>query len=215
MVKALKKLQNTISTPLQWYGIAAGIGIILVCIYWLIPCRYGRLATTTISIGTGAIASAIVALLIDIGNSKREKKQDRLAFDRIKAEITLEYGLFIGDLSFNDFLSSNCFPKDDMPVSYWLERFFTTTADENLQKACELPAIRISTICEAADRLLARYELLNHNQFLTDEFYQVLRHLSESSNAFSSYLASIQKRNDRDKEFEKDFESAIEAFLKT
>ena len=90
MVKALKKLQNTISTPLQWYGIAAGIGIILVCIYWLIPCRYGRLATTTISIGTGAIASAIVALLIDIGNSKREKKQDRLAFDRIKCRHRLK-----------------------------------------------------------------------------------------------------------------------------
>ena len=101
-----------------------------------------------------------------------------------------------------------------MPISYWMDRFFTTTADENLHKACELTASRVSTIGEASDRLLAHYELLKQNQFLTDGFFQVLRHLSENSSVFSSYLSSITKLDDRDKDCEKDFEFAIETFLK-
>ena len=85
----MKNLQKHIVTPISVYLIALGIGLLLMVINAIMS-QAGKQMTWLSSIGTGVIASVVVAILIDIGNTKRQREMDERGFKRLLSDIMLD-----------------------------------------------------------------------------------------------------------------------------
>lgn len=79
------KNKNLISLPCTFYVIPGAVGSVLIGLCWLLGEE--KPTTIIIGLGTGVVASIIVSVLIDIGNTKRKEQTDRALFISLNESI--------------------------------------------------------------------------------------------------------------------------------
>lgn len=183
LVKMGERIAKCISTPIKWYVIGGVIGALDVALYFLFDCST-KLSTFLISIGTGLIASVVIAFLIDIGNTKRNKEKDKTVFDKRNEELysrckafpelmcsdLLAIGMQTGgiptSLSFCRGLEILCFDRNVLhknEVDSWLKIIRSTYAN------------RFGKIDEVITENMKLQDVYPDNPFLGEEYIYELK----------------------------------------
>ena len=83
------RLAGRLSVPPVWYEVILGIGIVFCVLATVCP-ENGLL----IGLGSGTVASLIVALLMDLGGTGRKNKSDRAQFARLQDDLKTACRMF-------------------------------------------------------------------------------------------------------------------------
>lgn len=188
-----QKLMDLISLPAKYYVIPGVVGLGTIGFYCLMD--NGKLATIIISLGTGVIASIIVSILIDMGNTKRKKQADRALFAFLNEDIEQRLNKLI-ELSCLASTSLDCeMRKECHSFIEWTTILFgSKTIDEPARKIAQMPYLdELDGLCSALERIQIS-AVLNENQYFCAGFKagiaEVMQTIAEMRSALRADQAS-------------------------
>lgn len=175
------------STPIWAYTIALVCAVLFVGIsVWISCCKCSSCCSWWsaffLNVGYGTFASIIVTVLVDIGNTKRQQKKDKMAFDRLNADLkelcidlpsemyTAVYEVFGYD------------ENSKRPFTQWTNKLFSDkTSDPEKQKREIAYVIQhISSIKKVAAQLKSDLKYLPDNQYIDVGYEQKIKEIIAS-----------------------------------
>ena len=186
-VKMMNKLQKYVTTPIIVYLIALVLGLLLVVLY-AIPCLPPKLGTGFISVGTGVIVSVIVAVLIDLGNTKRDRENNETVFKAICTPLLMKCDAFQYHVAVFSDAASHFLPITTLNLTL-TERLIALhnsfpergEAQQYVMNSRNAVSKEISRLSFEADKLVEKYDYYHTNVFYTEEFRKKLIAISESA----------------------------------
>ena len=185
--KMMKFFQKHITTPMSVYVIALGFGVILVVIDTILK-HWEKQATWLSSVGTGMIASVFVAVLIDIGNTKRDRENNETVFKAICTPLLMKCDAFQYHVVVFSDAASHFLPITTLNLTL-TERLIALhnsfpengEAQQYVMNSRNAVSKEISHLSLEADKLVEKYDYYHANVFYTEEFRKKLIAISEST----------------------------------
>lgn len=140
------------------YVIILIVGIVLCIPAWLTD-RVGM----CLGLGTGAITSLIVSLLVEAGNAVRQRERDRQAFERLQSEFKDACKRLAYDIPV-DYIARD--PVYDTPISKSFSCWVDTLAKRDVNHLVRI----LETFIQYGRRLEDEGRLLYHNECFSEAF---------------------------------------------
>ena len=151
-----------LTTPPVWYAAILALGVVC-CVLAHITGDDGLL----VGLGSGTVASLLVALLIDVGNTRRKNQTDRDQFERLQGELRTVCRAFPLTLAFLGHID-----QVEREESFHLdlaEAFVDAAAAD--QEGVSRAVMRITDVAEE----LCRYaHILSANPYFSEEYVKNL-----------------------------------------
>ena len=157
--------EEWLTTPLVWYGIilAAGAGFCLLAAVL-------RGNELLVGLGSGTIASLLVALLIDVGNTRRKDRNDREQFTRLQDELKTDCCLLPSTLT--------CFCPREMEEGQTFHLFVEEAYEMAAKEQRDAVAQTILNIGEKAEALIRYANILSANPYFDEAYMKNLSYLA-------------------------------------
>lgn len=165
-----------LSTPLWVYLICAVLCLLVYGSAFLMPrgTWYRDLFT---NLGYGVFASTIVALFIDMGNTKVAVKKDQHVFDMLNAKLKDECANLPSELYTSVYECCGYGLERKLTYHSWLDMLFPVEITEKNEKEIRYFLQQIDTIKTVATQLHESIKVHYGNAFITEQYLKLLTKL--------------------------------------
>lgn len=132
-----------------------------------------------LNVGYGTIASIVVTLLVDIGNTARQQKQDKKAFERLNAELRELCAELPSEMYIAVYETFGYADSQKHTFKEWTQKLFEDCQAERNKQEREITSIvqHVSAIHKAASQLKSDIRIISNNAFVDEEYERKLSKL--------------------------------------
>ncbi len=167
-----------LTTPVYVYIAVFALAVLFLFVSVIIDCCKcdncccGWWSTLFLNVGYGTIASLFVALLIDIGNTKRQKSNDKQKFDRLNADLKELCSDFPSEMYIAVYDAFGYDEKGKRTFEQWTRKLFLSDAEDSTRQKAQIDYILqwMKDIRKCAIQLKTDAKHQYDNSYVTPEF---------------------------------------------
>lgn len=187
--KSKKGYYAVLSTPSWVYLIAVSLSILFICISYCTESSIWYIELLK-NLGYGIAASTGVSLLIDIGSTKRERKQECMIYARMTADLKNACKELPSEVYTAVYEAFGYDSMDKYTFDEWICRLFTNNANhyERQKKEIKCAVQAISLIKQKAVELCEVMKAFLDNECVTEELEKNVKQLISFSSRIEREL---------------------------
>lgn len=175
------KTTKVLSTPILIYLIAIVCSVIFFGLSVLLsPCEHrdsgGWWSALFLNLGYGSLASIFVTVLVDIGNTRRQRQKDKLIFNRLNADLNELCAELPSEMYIAVYEVFGYNENGKHTFEQWTDTLFSDKVSDRAKQEKEIRYIiqHISLIKKAAAQLKSDFKYLPENQYIDSDYKKKL-----------------------------------------
>lgn len=177
--------RRNLSTPAKVYVIASICAVVFLIISVILSfckcnaCNCSWWSNLFLNVGYGTVASILVTLFVDIGNTKRQRIIDHRMFIRLNASLKELCADLPCEMNTAVYEAFGYDDNDKRTFAQWSQKLFSDGVKESEKQKREIDHIiqQIAAIKKEATQLKSDLRFQPNNQYVTSEFEEKLKRL--------------------------------------